>query len=69
MKINHFFDGSVKNRQEVYGKLIEMPRNNDFTTRNLWDYLYHQNYYKLIGIDLSRQEIQVFLNKLTLQEN
>ena len=27
------------------------------------------NFYKLIGIDLSRQKIQVFLNKLISQEN
>ena len=32
-----------------------MSRNDDYTTRNLLDYLYHQNYYKLIGIDLPRQ--------------
>ena len=32
-----------------------MSRINDFTAGNLLDYLYHQNYYKLIGIDLSRQ--------------
>ena len=32
-----------------------MSRNDDYTTGNLLDYLYHQNYYKLIGIDLSRQ--------------
>ena len=32
-----------------------MSRNNDYTTRNLLDYLYHQSYYKLIGVDLSRQ--------------
>ena len=32
-----------------------MSRNDEYTTRNLLDYLYHQNYYKLIGIDLSRQ--------------
>ena len=32
-----------------------MSRNNDYTTRNVLHYLYHQNYYKLIGIDLSRQ--------------
>ena len=31
-----------------------MARNNN-TTGNLLDYLYHQNYYKVIGIDLSRQ--------------
>ena len=32
-----------------------MSRNDDNTTENLLDYLYHQNYYKLIGKDLSRQ--------------
>ena len=32
-----------------------MPLNNDYTTGNLLDYLYHQNYYKLIGMDLSKQ--------------
>ena len=32
-----------------------MSRNDDYTAGNLLDYLYHQNYYKLIGIDLSRQ--------------
>ena len=32
-----------------------MSRNNYCTTEPLLDYLYHQNYYKLIGIDLSRQ--------------
>ena len=32
-----------------------MSRNNDCTTRNLLDHLYHQNYYKRIGKDLARQ--------------
>ena len=32
-----------------------MSKNNDYTTGNLLDYVYHQNYYKLIDIDLSRQ--------------
>ena len=50
-----FFDQSVKNKQEVYEKLIKRSRNDDYTTGNLLDYLYHQNYYKLIGIDLSRK--------------
>ena len=53
--INHFFDQPVKHKQEAYEKLIEMARNNDYTTGDLLDYLYHQNYYKLIGKDLSRQ--------------
>ena len=32
-----------------------MSRSNDYTTGNLLDYLYQQNYCKLIDIDLSRQ--------------
>ena len=32
-----------------------MSRNDDYTTGNLLDYLYHQKYYKLIGKDLSSQ--------------
>ena len=33
-----------------------MWRSDGFTTGNLLDYLYHQKYYKLIGVDLSRQK-------------
>ena len=32
-----------------------MSGNNDYTTENILDYSCPQNYYKLIGIDLSRQ--------------
>ena len=48
-----FFDQPVKNKEEAYEKLIEMSRNQDYTTGNLSDYLHHQNYYNHIGIDLS----------------
>ena len=50
-----FFDQPVENEQEAYEKLIEMSRNDAYTTGNLLDYLYYQKCYKLIGIDLSRQ--------------
>ena len=43
---NPFFDQSVKNEQEAYKKLIEMSRNDDYTTGNLLDFSYHQNWYK-----------------------
>ena len=33
-------------------KLVEMSRKNCYTTGNLLDYLYHENCYKLIDIDL-----------------
>ena len=32
-----------------------MWKNEDYATRNLFDYLYHQKYYKIIGIGLSRE--------------
>ena len=32
-----------------------MSRNEDYVTGNLLDFSYNQNYYKTIGIDLSRQ--------------
>ena len=32
-----------------------MSRNDDYTTGNLLDYSYHQNFYKLTSIDLPRQ--------------
>ena len=50
-----FFDQPVKNKQEAYEKLIEMLNNDDYITGKLLDYLYYQKYYKLTGIDLSRQ--------------
>ena len=50
-----FFDQPVKNNQEAYEKLIEMARNDDYTTENFLDYLHHQKCCKLTGIDLSRQ--------------
>ena len=52
-----FFDQSVKNKQNAYEKLIEMSRNNDYTTGNLLDYLYHQKYYKLIDTDKARHSL------------
>ena len=35
--------------------LLKCQKNNHYTTGNILDYLYHQNNYKLVGIDLSRQ--------------
>ena len=36
-------------------QIIEMGRNNDYTTSNLLDYEYFSKHYKLIAIDLSKQ--------------
>ena len=50
-----FFDRSIKNKEEAYGKIIEMSKNNDYTTGNLLNYDYFSNHYKLLAIDLSKQ--------------
>ena len=50
-----FFDVPIKNKEETYEKIIEMVRNNDYTTGNLLDYECFSNNYKLIAIDLSKQ--------------
>ena len=36
-------------------KLVETSRNSDNTTGISFGYLYHQNYYELISLDLPRQ--------------
>ena len=50
-----FFDISIKNKQELYEKPFEMPRNNHYTNRNLLGYLHHKKYCQIIGRDLPRQ--------------
>ena len=56
-----FFDLSIKTEEEAYEKIIDISRNNEYTTGNLLDYDYFKKYYKLIAIDLSKQQV--------LQEN
>ena len=50
-----FFDVPIKNKEETYEKIIEMNKNNDYTTGNLLDYDYFSKHYKLIAVDLSKQ--------------
>ena len=56
-----FFDLPIKTEEEAYEKIIDISRNNEYTTGNLLDYDYFKKYYKLIAIDLSQQQV--------LQEN
>ena len=62
------FDQPVKNKQEAYEKLVEMSRNDNYTTGNLLDYLYHQKFYKNIGIGLSRQKNTSIPQQITYDE-
>ena len=56
-----FFDLPIKTEEKAYEKIIDISRNNEYTTGNLLDYDYFKKYYKLIAIDLSKQQV--------LQEN
>ena len=56
-----FFDLPIKTEEEAYEKVIDISRNNEYTTGNLLDYDYFKKCYKLIAIDLSKQQV--------LQEN
>ena len=56
-----FFDLPIKTEEEAYEKIIDIGRNNEYTTGNLLDYDYFKKHYKLIAIDLSKQQV--------LQEN
>ena len=56
-----FFDLPIKTEEEAYEKIIDICRNNEYTTGNLLDYDYFKKHYKLIAIDLSKQQV--------LQEN
>ena len=56
-----FFDLPIKTEEEAYEKIIDICRNNEYATSNLLDYDYFKKHYKLIAIDLSKQQV--------LQEN
>ena len=45
----------MKNEEESYEKIIEMSKNNDYTTGNLLDIAYFKDNYRLIATDLSKQ--------------
>ena len=46
---------SIRIKEEIYEKIIEMSKNNDYTTGNLLDYEYYSKHYKLITIDLTNK--------------
>ena len=50
-----FFDLPIKTEEEADEKIIDISRNNEYTTGNLLGYDYFKKYYKLIAIDLSKQ--------------
>ena len=49
-----FFDLPIKTEEEAYEKIIDISRNNEYTTGDLLDYDYFKKSYKLIALDLSK---------------
>ena len=48
----------IKTKEEAYEKIVDVNRNNEYTTGNLLDYDYFKKYYKVIAKDLSKQVLQ-----------
>ena len=64
-----FFDLPIKTEEEAYEKVIDISRNNEHTTGNLLDYDYFKKCYKLIAIDLSKQQVLLENEDLIQQIN
>ena len=54
----NFLDQPIKNDLKTYGNIrkIETGQGDNYTTGCLLDYLYFKKYYKLMAIDLSKQQ-------------
>ena len=54
----NFFDQQVKNNTVTYESIrkIAIGQGDDYTTGCLLDYIYFKNYYKIIVVDLSKQQ-------------
>ena len=50
-----FFEIPVKNKEKAYEQIIEMSKNNDYTTGNLLDYEYFKDHYKVVAISWRKQ--------------
>ena len=54
----NFFDQPINNMIKTYENIrkITIGEGDDYTTGCLLDYTYFQKYYKMIGIDLNKQQ-------------
>ena len=50
-----FYDIPIKNKEQTYEAITELFNHDNYTTRNSLTYEYFCNHYKLIAIDLSKQ--------------
>ena len=54
----NFFDQPINNMIKTYGniKKITIGQRDDYTTGCLLDYTYFKKYYKMVAVDLSKQQ-------------
>ena len=54
----NFFDQPIKNDKVTYENITKIAtrKGDDYTTSCLLDYIYFKNYYKMIAVDLSKQQ-------------
>ena len=54
----NLYDQSVKNNKATYENIRKLAtlQGDDYTTGYLLDYMYFKNYFKLIAVDLSKQQ-------------
>ena len=52
---NSVCDVPITTKEEAQKKIIEMSKNNDYTTGSLLDYEYFSEHFELIVVDLSKQ--------------
>ena len=50
-----FFDIPIKRKEDAYEKIMEMSKNNNYTTGNLLNYVYFSKHCRLVTIDVSEQ--------------
>ena len=66
----NFFDQPVKNNKVTYKNIrkIATDQGDDYTTVCLLDYIYFKNYYKMIAVDLSKQQA-LDADPIAIQQN
>ena len=54
-----FFDQSIKNNKVTYENIrkITTGQGDNYTTGCLFDYTYFKNHYKMLAIDLRKQQV------------
>ena len=52
----NFFDQPVKNNLMTYDDIRKIAQGDEYTIGSLLDYNYFNNYYKMIAIDLNKQQ-------------